>query len=152
MNINFLIAALTALIGIVIVSTLVYVFKTNKKVKELTSDVSSYLPTLIEATMEILNVAVPEHSEKINIVETVVKQAVQAVEQISKTEELSSDEKKNLAIEFYEQIAAHLNLKELTELEMKTLEILIENAVFELDKIIEKKDPALDEKVITLDD
>lgn len=152
MNINFLIAALTALIGIVIVSTLVYVFKTNKKVKELTSVVTDYLPTLIEATTEILNVAVPEHSEKINIVETVVKQAVQAVEQISKTEELSSDEKKNLAIEFYEQIAAHLNLKELTELEMKTLEILIENAVFELDKIIEKKDPALDEKVITLDD
>ena len=152
MNINFLIAALTALIGIVIVSTLVYVFKTNKKVKELTSVVTDYLPTLIEATTEILNVAVPEHSEKINIVETVVKQAVQAVEQISKTEELSSDEKKNLAIEFYEQIAAHLNLKELTELEMKTLEILIENAVFELDKIIEKKDPTLDEKVITLDD
>ena len=152
MSINFLISALTAFTGIIIVSTLVYVFKTNKKVKELTSVVTDYLPTLIEATTEILNVAIPEHSEKINIVETVVKQAVQAVEQISKTEELSSDEKKNLAIEFYEQIAAHLNLKELTELEMKTLEILIENAVFELDKLIEKKDPALDEKVITLDD
>ena len=152
MSINFLISALTAFTGIIIVSTLVYVFKTNKKVKELTSVVTDYLPTLIEATTEILNVAVPEHSEKINIVETVVKQAVQAVEQISKTEELSSDEKKNLAIEFYEQIAAHLNLQELTELEMKTLEILIENAVFELDKIIEKNDPALEEKIITLDD
>ena len=152
MSINFLISALTAFTGIIIVSTLVYVFKTNKKVKELTSVVTDYLPTLIEATTEILNVAIPEHSEKINIVETVVKQAVQAVEQISKTEELSSDEKKNLAIEFYEQIAAHLNLQELTELEMKTLEILIENAVFELDKIIEKNDPALEEKIITLDD
>ena len=138
MDINLVIAVVIGVVICVVVTAITKVFNKDDKIQGVVDLIADAIPFLLDTTEKITEVVAPQAVDKLSKAKEIVLSAVQAVEKLSENEYMTSEEKKELAIEYYEQIAKETGMKELTELQMKTLEILIENAVFEIDKLADK--------------
>lgn len=139
MDMNTIYSILIATICLAVIVGICYVFNKNKKIKDITDIITKFIPTFMDTTEKVLQVTNPEMVDKFNEVEKAVNAAVKAVEQLSKKSQMTSEEKKELAIEYYHQIAQDLNLPVLTDLQEKTLDIFIENVVMGMNQLEGKK-------------
>lgn len=140
MDLNFLMSLLVCVLLVGGITVFVKVLNDNKKIKDIVNIVTEFLPNLVDTVMDVITVSKPETATLLEKAADVVKKAVHAVEQISLSENMTSEEKKELAMEYYFQIAKDFGMPELNELQIQTLEILIENAVIEMNKIVDKLD------------
>lgn len=140
MDLNFLMSLLVCVLLVGGITVFVKVLNDNKKIKDIVNIVTEFLPNLVDTVMDVITVSKPETATTLEKAADVVKKAVHAVEQISLSENMTSEEKKELAMEYYFQIAKDFGMPELNELQVQTLEILIENAVIEMNKIVDKLD------------
>ena len=136
MDFNLLIAVLiTATIAIAIVA-LSMVFSHNKTIKGITDIFTGLAPNVFSAALEAIELVQPDLASKLGEIREIAITAVTAVEQISTKRKMTSAEKKELAIEYYEILADELGFPELVDIQKKTLDIIIENAVLEMERIL----------------
>ena len=138
MDVNLIIAVAIGVVICIVVTAITKVFNKDDKVQDIVDLIADAIPFLLDTAEKITGTVAPETVDKLAKAKEIVLAAVQAVEKLSENEYMTSEEKKDLAIEYYKQIAKETGMQELTELQMKTLEILIENAVFEIDKLADK--------------
>ena len=138
MDVNLIIAVAIGVVICIVVTAITKVFNKDDKVQDIVDLIADAIPFLLDTAEKITGTAAPETVDKLTKAKEIVLAAVQAVEKLSENEYMTSEEKKDLAIEYYKQIAKETGMQELTELQMKTLEILIENAVFEIDRLADK--------------
>lgn len=138
MDLSFLISLGIVLALVVVIMLIGLAFKRNSKVKDITTTVAEYVPTIIDLIEKVTVISKPENEINIEKVKKVAEMAVKAVEQIATTTELFSTEKKELAIEYYKILAKELGIPELTELQEETIDVIIENVVLEINRRIDK--------------
>lgn len=138
MDVNLIIAVAIGVVICIVVTAITKVFNKDDKVQDIVDLIADAIPFLLDTAEKITGTVAPETVDKLAKAKEIVLAAVQAVEKLSENEYMTSEEKKDLAIEYYKQIAKETGMQELTELQMKTLEILIENSVFEIDKLADK--------------
>lgn len=138
MDVNLIIAVAIGVVICIVVTAITKVFNKDDKVQDIVDLIADAIPFLLDTAEKITGTVAPETVDKLAKAKEIVLAAVQAVEKLSENEYMTSEEKKDLAIEYYKQIAKETGMQELTEIQMKTLEILIENAVFEIDKLADK--------------
>lgn len=138
MDVNLIIAIAIGVVICIVVTAITKVFNKDDKVQDIVDLIADAIPFLLDTAEKITGTVAPETVDKLAKAKEIVLAAVQAVEKLSENEYMTSEEKKDLAIEYYKQIAKETGMQELTEIQMKTLEILIENAVFEIDKLADK--------------
>lgn len=138
MDVNLIIAVAIGVVICIVVTAITKVFNKDDKVQDIVDLIADAIPFLLDTAEKITGTVAPETVDKLAKAKEIVLAAVQAVEKLSENEYMTSEEKKDLAIEYYKQIAKETGMQELTELQMKTLEILIENAVFEIDRLADK--------------
>ena len=138
MDVNLIIAVAIGVVICIVVTAITKVFNKDDKVQDIVDLIADAIPFLLDTAEKITGTVAPETVDKLTKAKEIVLAAVQAVEKLSENEYMTSEEKKDLAIEYYKQIAKETGMQELTEIQMKTLEILIENAVFEIDKLANK--------------
>ena len=138
MDVNLIIAVAIGVVICIVVTAITKVFNKDDKVQDIVDLIADAIPFLLDTAEKITGTVAPETVDKLAKAKEIVLAAVQAVEKLSENEYMASEEKKDLAIEYYKQIAKETGMQELTELQMKTLEILIENSVFEIDKLADK--------------
>jgi hypothetical protein len=136
MDYNLLIAILGSSAIAAVIIGLTFLFSHNSRVKGYVDILVKLVPQLLEAAKGVVD---PKQLDKLEKVEKLVIMAVNAVEKISQKTDMTSEEKKVLAIDYFDQLANEFELPELTEIQRKTLDIIIENAILEADKGIEKK-------------
>ena len=138
MDVNLIIAIAIGVVICIVVTAITKVFNKDDKVQDIVDLIADAIPFLLDTAEKITGSVAPETVDKLAKAKEIVLAAVQAVEKLSENEYMTSEEKKDLAIEYYKQIAKETGMQELTEIQMKTLEILIENAVFEIDRLADK--------------
>lgn len=138
MDVNLIIAVAIGVVICIVVTAITKVFNKDDKVQDIVDLIADAIPFLLDTAEKITGTVAPETVDKLAKAKEIVLAAVQAVEKLSENEYMASEEKKDLAIEYYKQIAKETGMQELTEIQMKTLEILIENAVFEIDRLADK--------------
>lgn len=138
MDVNLIIAVAIGVVICIVVTAITKVFNKDDKVQDIVDLIADAIPFLLDTAEKITGTVAPETVDKLAKAKEIVLAAVQAVEKLSENEYMTSEEKKDLAIEYYKQIAKETGMQELTELQMKTLEILIENSVFEIDRLADK--------------
>lgn len=138
MDVNLIIAVAIGVVICIVVTAITKVFNKDDKVQDIVDLIADAIPFLLDTAEKITGTVAPETVDKLAKAKEIVLAAVQAVEKLSENEYMTSEEKKDLAIEYYKQIAKETGMQELTEIQMKTLEILIENAVFEIDRLADK--------------
>lgn len=144
MDMTFLIQVIYTILGVSIFCGIVYFLNKTPNIKEIVDELVTKAPEISEYVYKMLEAFAPKYAPN-EEVKHLVTQAVDAVEQISKSTELTSEEKKDKAIEYYYLLAEQVGAEKLTSVQQEVIEILIEAAVKAMDNGLKK----LDKKEIT---
>lgn len=93
----------------------------------------------VQTGLEVADIFLPD-SEGFTTVKNLINDIVYSVEEISKNENLSSEEKHNLAKNLYKEALEEFNLKDSYTISDNLLNALIKGSVFIMNKTLLKKD------------
>ena len=145
MDMTFLVQVVYIILGVSAFCGVIYFLKKTPKAKEVVDELVAKAPEISEFVYKMLEAFAPKYAPNEEIRQLVV-QAVDAVEQISKSTKLTSAEKKEKAIEYYYMVANQIGTEELASVQQDVLEVIIESVVFYLDTFdISKTQPQLPE-------
>lgn len=145
MDITFIIQVALVVVALVLIAGVGYLLKKYPTAKEILDQVIERAPEISSMVYKAVEAFAPKYSPNDQI-RDIVKQAVDAVEQISKSTEMTSQEKKEKAIEYYYMVANQIGTEELASVQQDVLEVIIESVVFYLDTFdISKTQPQLPE-------
>lgn len=133
MDITFIIqfvATIAIIAGVYFIAS--YLSK-QPDIKEKLDEITEKAPEFLELSYKAIEALAPEYAVSDKTKE-IITEAVNAVEQISKSTTMTSEEKKEKAIEYFYKISNELHLKELTEVQREIIDILIEAEVYLLNE------------------
>ena len=132
MDITFIIQTALVVVALVLIAGIGYLLKKYPTAKEILDQIIEKAPEISSMVYKAIEAFAPKYSPNEQI-RDIVKQAVDAVEQISKSTKMTSEEKKEKAIEYYYMLANQIGAEELTSVQQEVLEVIIESTVFYLD-------------------